>query len=211
LTFEKNLDDILSDIEMENERDGEKRQERMQGYMEEEYRNMAKKEKGERQYWGERQPQFNERHVDVPVGEENADTSVGTKKKRKPSKYNIFIGECMRGGKDMKTCAAEYKSSGRHRESNEKEEKEEDEKEFIGIFTSDGCPSCEEVKIELGEKLNGEEIVELNVTKDKDANKLYQLVGANKKGTPSFIAFTKNSVCLLNDNLEEESCILTEK
>lgn len=32
------------------------------------------------------------------------------KKKRKPSKYNIFIGNCMRGGgKDMKTCAVDYK------------------------------------------------------------------------------------------------------
>lgn len=32
------------------------------------------------------------------------------KKKRKPSKYNLFIGSCMRGGgKTMKECAAEYK------------------------------------------------------------------------------------------------------
>jgi hypothetical protein len=32
------------------------------------------------------------------------------KKKRKPSKYNIFIGNCMRGGgSNMKTCAVEYK------------------------------------------------------------------------------------------------------
>jgi len=32
------------------------------------------------------------------------------KKKRKPSKYNIFIGDCMRGGgSDMKTCAIRYK------------------------------------------------------------------------------------------------------
>jgi hypothetical protein len=137
---------------------------------------------------------------------------VGAKKKRKPSEYNIFMGECMRGGKDMKACAADYKSSGRHRESYEKEkEKEEDEKEFIGIFTSDRCPSCEKVKIELEEKLNGEEIVELNVTKDKDANKLYQLAGANKKGIPSFARFTKDKVCLLNDDLEEESCAAIEK
>lgn len=32
------------------------------------------------------------------------------KKKRKPSKYNLFIGDCMRGGgKDMKSCAVDYK------------------------------------------------------------------------------------------------------
>lgn len=35
---------------------------------------------------------------------------AGVKKKRKPSKYNIFIGNCMRGGgSDMKSCATEYK------------------------------------------------------------------------------------------------------
>lgn len=32
------------------------------------------------------------------------------KQKRKPSAYNIHIGTCMKQeGKDMKTCAAEYK------------------------------------------------------------------------------------------------------
>lgn len=37
-------------------------------------------------------------------------SETGVKKKRKPSKYNIFIGNCMRGGgSDMKTCAVEYK------------------------------------------------------------------------------------------------------
>jgi len=31
------------------------------------------------------------------------------RKKRKPSKYNIFIGSCMKeDGKDMKQCAKEY-------------------------------------------------------------------------------------------------------
>jgi len=37
----------------------------------------------------------------------------GTKqrKKRKPSAYNQFIGQCMKQGKDMKTCATEYKRS----------------------------------------------------------------------------------------------------
>jgi len=33
-----------------------------------------------------------------------------SKKKRAPSKYNIFIGKCMKeDGKNMKVCAAEYR------------------------------------------------------------------------------------------------------
>lgn len=31
------------------------------------------------------------------------------KKKRVPSKYNIFIGNCIKQDKSMKQCAAEYK------------------------------------------------------------------------------------------------------
>lgn len=34
----------------------------------------------------------------------------GQKVKRAPSAYNIYIGDCMRGGKsDLKTCALEWK------------------------------------------------------------------------------------------------------
>lgn len=34
----------------------------------------------------------------------------GAKQKRAPSPYNMFIKECMGGGKsDMKSCAAQYK------------------------------------------------------------------------------------------------------
>jgi len=40
------------------------------------------------------------------------DSGIGQKKKkRKPSAYNQFIGQCMKQGKDMKTCATEYKRS----------------------------------------------------------------------------------------------------
>ena len=40
-------------------------------------------------------------------------SSTSEKKvKRKPSKYNIFIGDCMRGGgKGMKECAADYREA----------------------------------------------------------------------------------------------------
>jgi len=35
----------------------------------------------------------------------------GARKKRAPSEYNLFIGSCMKNeGKDMKTCATEYKT-----------------------------------------------------------------------------------------------------
>ena len=37
--------------------------------------------------------------------------SQSQKKKRRPSEYNIFMGKCMKDGKDMKTCAVEYKKS----------------------------------------------------------------------------------------------------
>jgi hypothetical protein len=30
---------------------------------------------------------------------------------RKPSKYNEFIGKCMKSGKNMSDCAAEYRKS----------------------------------------------------------------------------------------------------
>lgn len=33
----------------------------------------------------------------------------GKRTKRAPSKYNIFIGTCMKTGKGMKECAAEYR------------------------------------------------------------------------------------------------------
>ena len=39
------------------------------------------------------------------------ENGVKQKKKRKPSAYNKFIGKCMKEGKDMKTCATEYKRS----------------------------------------------------------------------------------------------------
>lgn len=38
-------------------------------------------------------------------------SKIKARKKRKPSAYNEFIGRCMKEGKDMKACAAEYKRS----------------------------------------------------------------------------------------------------
>ena len=35
------------------------------------------------------------------------------KVKRTPSKYNIFMGKCMRGGNNMKECAKEYRRNKR--------------------------------------------------------------------------------------------------
>ena len=32
----------------------------------------------------------------------------GTGEKRAPSRYNLFVGSCMKEGKDMKTCAAKW-------------------------------------------------------------------------------------------------------
>ncbi len=45
---------------------------------------------------------FNERLVKLT-------TEMKTKHKRKPSQYNIFIGECMKKGENMKNCATKYK------------------------------------------------------------------------------------------------------
>lgn len=37
-------------------------------------------------------------------------SDTGEKKKRKPSAYNVFIGNCMRGSsRNMKDCATDYK------------------------------------------------------------------------------------------------------
>lgn len=45
---------------------------------------------------------FNERLVKLT-------TTMKQKKKRAPSQYNIFIGKCMKEGKNMKQCAVEYR------------------------------------------------------------------------------------------------------
>ena len=33
-----------------------------------------------------------------------------TRTKRAPSRYNIFVGQCMRDGNNMKTCAVKWKT-----------------------------------------------------------------------------------------------------
>ena len=49
---------------------------------------------------------------DLHVLFEKKRTSPTTGKKRRPSKYNLFIGKCMKGtGKTMKQCASEYKAA----------------------------------------------------------------------------------------------------
>jgi hypothetical protein len=46
---------------------------------------------------------FNERLVKLT-------TEMKTKRKRKPSSYNLFVGKCMKEpGKNMKVCASEYR------------------------------------------------------------------------------------------------------
>ncbi len=40
-----------------------------------------------------------------------AEEGGGRRRKRAPSAYNTFIGSCMKQGKGMKDCAAEYKRS----------------------------------------------------------------------------------------------------
>ena len=62
---------------------------------------------------------FNERLVKLT-------TTMKQKKKRAPSQYNIFIGDCMKKqGKNMKTCAAEYRvHKGKKQQKNYDEEAE---------------------------------------------------------------------------------------
>jgi len=55
-----------------------------------------------------------ESEVDIEIcpnqTRETSEGGHGTgRKKRAPSKYNLFIGNCMKQDKSMKTCAAEYK------------------------------------------------------------------------------------------------------
>lgn len=69
------------------------------------------------------------------------------KKKRAPSKYNIFIGDCMRAGNDMKTCADKYKAN-----KNEKKDEStgiQENQNIITLLTQEGCPMCERIEESL--------------------------------------------------------------
>lgn len=69
---------------------------------------------------------FNERLVKTV-------TEMKTKKKRAPSQYNIFIGNCMKqDGKNMKTCAAEY----RHQKGKQHTEKPGKQTDTFDIDTA---------------------------------------------------------------------------
>ncbi len=46
---------------------------------------------------------------ELNIIEERMSSTKKTRKKRAPSIYNIFMGECLREGKTMKNCAGEYR------------------------------------------------------------------------------------------------------
>lgn len=85
---------------------------------------------------------------------------------------------------------------------------DKDEEEFYGIFVAEGCPSCEDLMESLNGKVDKDKVIFLDITKDESASELYQLVGADEKGTPSFVAMTKRRVCLIDENtFEDLKCI----
>ncbi len=46
----------------------------------------------------------------IKTAEQPEPSAKPARKKREPSEYNKHIGRCMKDGKDMRTCAAEYKA-----------------------------------------------------------------------------------------------------
>jgi len=70
------------------------------------------------------------------------------KKKRAPSKYNLFIGDCMKSGNDMKTCAEMYKSDpGQLFERSDIVESEDSgDIPEITLLVDDHCPTCGMIK-----------------------------------------------------------------
>ncbi len=46
---------------------------------------------------------------ELNIIKEGMATNNPKKKKRAPSKYNLYIGHCMKEGRGMKECAIEYK------------------------------------------------------------------------------------------------------
>ena len=62
-------------------------------------------------------PELAELLEEIPTCKRDADIELclneprgkGGRKKRVPSKYNLFIGQCIKQNKSMKQCAAEYR------------------------------------------------------------------------------------------------------
>ena len=193
MTFEENMDDILSDMEdMEDMETDEKKQHERQHQVGKGDRGMI--EKDERQYWG------GKKLIECPSDR------VGKKKKRKPSEYNIFIGKCMHGGKDMKTCAAEYKEEKktiRHKPAGidagmtadiRKTEIEVDEKIKDGqvfLVTTEYCPACDDLK---NKKYVKKEIERGNIIIVDDGNELREEIDRTVDivGYPAFAVYFEN-------------------
>lgn len=56
--------------------------------------------------------EMNETLEELKASASKSSGPAGPRKKRQPSKYNRFIGKCMKGtGKTMKACAVEYKQA----------------------------------------------------------------------------------------------------
>jgi len=55
--------------------------------------------------------------VDICLEDKWLEFESGKKGKRKPSKYNQFIGTCMKDGNGMKDCAGKWRSKKREGEN----------------------------------------------------------------------------------------------
>ena len=181
MTFEENMDDILADMEdMEDMETEEKKQRQRQRQTEKGDRGMVKKD--ERKY------------------------SVGKKTKRKPSEYNIFMGKCMRDGKDMKACAVEYKEEkktiklkpagidARSPPVIDKVEPEADGEIRDGqvfLVTTEYCPACDDLK---NKKYIKKEIERGNIVIVDDGNELREEIDRTVDivGYPAFAVYFEN-------------------
>lgn len=57
--------------------------------------------------------QVTECPVGQEIGVEMAQAGKGGKAKRAPSAYNVYVGSCMKQGKNMKQCSADWKAGKR--------------------------------------------------------------------------------------------------
>jgi len=106
-------------------------------------------------------------------GADSGDKPEKKKKKRAPSKYNLFIGDCMKSGNDMKTCAEMYKSDPGQSFGNSVESVESVDSDVmpdITLLVEEYCPTCVMIKEAL-EPLISEGLIKIedvNLSSDYD-------------------------------------------
>ena len=88
-------------------------------------------------------------------------------------------------------------------------EKSEEPEEELAMFTQDNCPHCKEVKEALKEYFESGDVIELNLSKDPEAQKLADELEVET--VPTFISIKGKTVCKLDFDFKPVSCSEVEE